>query len=246
MRDDLGQFKRKEFNHLFKLLFENLVIKNIMKNICFLVLLILLSCSSKKNTIDSGSKTVEKEKLNSNYNISREEKNIINDFLKERLKNKIYENYKNYDLVIMEESIPTNTIVSIYENCYRERNFKIKSSTNLEWILDSLDLNQIKVNFKNENKYLWKPSDFSEIKVEFLKTEDLRKSIQLGDYTELKKRLLFYLSKPLIIDNENAFVYINSGDSFFGFETIEKVVVLLKKRNDKWEIDSYYYPNSVW
>jgi hypothetical protein len=96
--------------------------------------------------------------------------------------------------------------------------------------------------------YLWKKSDFINNKIDLLKTRDLQKSIRLGNYTELPKRILIYFSIPLIVEKDKAFFNFYTGDSTFGFSTIESVVVLMKKNiKNKWVIDSYYFdPNFTW
>ena len=218
-----------------------------MKVIYFLAVFLLFSCSSKKNEIIAESKTVKKNLSDSNYNISAEEKNIVNDFLANRINDKIYNRYRDYELVIMEESVSGNVPVSIYESCYNDRNSRIKSAANENWVLDSTGIKMIKFDLKNEIKYSWKRSDFFIDKISFFKTDELRKSIQSGSYVNLKKRLLIYLSRPVIIDDNTAFMYINSGNSMYGFESIEKVTVLMKKNNNKWYLESTYYDsNSIW
>jgi hypothetical protein len=77
--------------------------------------------------------------------------------------------------------------------------------------------------------------------VSLLKDEELRTIINTGVYVNLPSRLLIYLSKPLIIDENNAFISFEIGNGQLGFASINHFTVLMKKVNNNWVIFEYFY-----
>jgi hypothetical protein len=52
--------------------------------------------------------------------------------------------------------------------------------------------------------------------------------------------LIIYLSRPLIIDEKNAFISFEVGNGQLGFGSITHFTVLMRKVNNKWEQNDYY------
>lgn len=224
-------------HHKNKQTMDNRAIKIKKRLICFFGCFLFLYCANiKKNNQNSIIRTN-----------SKEYKNIINAFLDTILKTKKYDTYKDYNIVVMEEGSSKLSSYYTYKYCYNS-NLNTKKDIYFGCEYDIDQMAKLKKEFKEEIPYLWKRSDFLNSNIEILKTEDLRKSIRMGNYTELPKRLLIYFSVPLIVEKDKAFFYFDSGNSFFGFTTIESVIVLMKKnKKNKWVIDSYYFdPNMTW
>ena len=215
------------------------------KILLFSSILLNIACSINRNTNELTDKVVSFDKKGK---ISELEKNITNDFLEIELKNILYKPYENYPICIIKEEISKLYSFQIYEYCYTERNQPIKNSTNKEWILDNAKIKEIKDSYNTYEIHNWKTSDFKTNNISVLESAELKKSIKENTYSTLPKRLIVYLSTPLIINEQNAFMSFRIGDSSFGFTTINNFTALLKKSKlGKWEIDSYYYnPNSTW
>lgn len=204
-----------------------------------------LSCSVKKNNKDLSETITPIVKEN---DITKTESDIINDFLKIELKKDRYKPYKNYPICIVKEGISKLSSLIIYEYSYTDRNLPIKNSTNKDWILNDVQIKNIKDTLINSKTNNWNVSDFTTINVSIIEHSELTKSIKENNYTKFSETLILNLSKPLIINDKNAFITFNSHHGWFGYSTIDKCTVLLKKNTEgKWEIDSYYYdPNSTW
>ena len=192
--------------------------------------MILFSCSVQKN---NKLNNTQKDLISIESKITEPEGNIINDFLEVELEKDRYKNYKDAEIVVIEEVLKKTKPISVYEF-----NLKYKESWGKfinNWILDTLQIKKIKLDIENEELYYWKVSDFKNIKVSLLKYEELRTIINTGAYSNLPPRLIIYLSKPSIIDENNALVSFEIGDGQFGFASINHFTVLMKKVNNKWE-----------
>lgn len=123
----------------------------------------------------------------------------------------------------------------------------IKNSTNKDWILNEVQIKNIKDTLITKT-HIWNASDFTSINVSIIEHSELTKSIKEKNYTKFSETLILKLSSPLLINDKNAFITFNSHNGGFGFSTIDRFTALLKKNKEgKWEIDSYYYdPNSTW
>ncbi len=216
-----------------------------MKKVLLIGLSIIsLSCSVKKNNslIKTESSVLDRSE------ISATEKNIVNGFLEVELKKERYRTYSDFPISVIKESITKLYSLNIYENCYNGRDLPIKNSTNNAWILNEDQIQKIKETLNIEKSYNWNVSDFTSFNVSIIESSDLIKTIKENAYTDLQKKMILYLSKPLLIGKNNAFISFKLGDSSLGFNTINIFTALLKKnQEEKWEIDSYYYdPNSTW
>ena len=220
------------------------VINIIMKKHIFILSLVLLfSCSAKKsNKLNS----IPTDQISIETKLTETELNIINDFIDVELKKERYLNYKDFEIVIIEEALKKYQSVETYIYSYDEwiSMNKIDRREDIEnrYFLDSLYVKKIKLELENEEIYNWKVSDFKTIKVSLLKYEDLIKIIRTNAYgSTISKRLIIYLSKPLIIDKNNALISFEIGNGQLGFKSINHLTVLMKKLNNKWEQSDYYY-----
>ena len=198
------------------------------------IIFAFFSCKCVKET-----KCVQVKK-SSEKKLSDEETAIINDFMNAEFKKEQYIKYKEYEIMIIEESIKKSKPLSTYE-----LNYKYKNSwgANIkEWIIDSTKIELLKLDLKNEKLYHWKVSDFKNIKTNLLNYEELSESINKGRY--LKGKLIVYLSRPLIIDKNNAFISFDIGNGDMGFYPITHFTVSMKKADDKW-IQSEFYEDGV-
>lgn len=187
----------------------------------------IYSCSTNK----------PKEQTNdNNSNLTKIEKTIVNDFLDKELIKERYKNYEDFEIIVIEEALKKAKPLADYEFNYKYKNSW--GSSIKEWIIDSLQIIKIKNQLKNEDVYHWKVSDFKNVKVKILKREELRKTTNTGEY--LQNNLIIYLSKPLIIDENNVLISFEIGDGGFGFYPITHFTVLMRKINNKWVENGYY------
>ncbi len=214
-----------------------------MRNLLyFLFYVLLFSCSVQKNN-----------KLNNKYTtpisieseLTETEGDIINDFIDVELKKDRYKNYKDSEIVVIEEALKKHQSVEtyIYSNNEWISMNKINRRDDIEnrYFLDSLHIKKLKLELEKEEIYHWKASDFKNINVSLLKYEELRRIINSGDYINFPSKLIIYLSKPLIIDENNAFISFEAGNGQLGFHSINHFTVLMRKINNKWEQSDYYY-----
>ena len=205
-----------------------------MKNLVILLFfLFILSCSAqKKDTM------VKSETSSMETNLTEIESNIVNDFLDFELKKDRYKNYKGYEFFIIEEALKKMKPLSDYEFNLKYKDSWGKSIKN--WILDTIQIKDLKLKLEKEEVYHWKTSDFKNTKVNFCKYEELRKIINSGAYTRLPKRLIIFLSKPLIIDKSNALISFDIGNGALGNSTITHFTVLMKRVNKVWTEKEFY------
>lgn len=110
-----------------------------------------------------------------------------------------------------------------------------------QYFLDRLRIKKLKIELEKEELYHWKVTDFRNIKVSLLKYEELRTIINTAAYSKFSSRMVIYLSKPLILNENNAFISFEVGDGQLGFHSINHFTVLMRKIDNKWEQSNYYY-----
>lgn len=214
-----------------------------MKNLlCLSIGVLLVSCSSQKN---KNSDTVFIPKVSIENKLTDTESNVINDFIDAELKKERYENYKDFEVIVIKEALKKNQCIETYQYSHNEwismdRVNKIGDIEN-RYFLDDLQVKKIKLNLEKEEIYHWKVQDFNYIKVRLLTHEELRTIINIGAYGNSTRRIIIYLSRPLIIDENNAFVSFEVGNGQFGFNSINHFTVLMRKINNKWEQRYNYY-----
>lgn len=209
-----------------------------MKNSVILIILIFFySCSAKKNDININSISNPTETC-----LPETEINIINDFLDTELKTDRYKNYKEYNYFVIKEALKRTKSIYAYQYTYNEYyKYQIEKG---HWILDSIQINKLKSDLESEKQYLWKTSDFKDIKVNILEFEELRTIINTGAYIDLPKRLIIFLSRPLIVNENYALISFDIGNGDSGNNNITHFTVLMKKDRLKW-IAKYYFEDGV-
>lgn len=209
-----------------------------MKQIAYFILCILLfSCSIKKNEISS------KESTGSINNLSDTERSVINEFLESELVSDRYKYYKDYLLVIVMESLPKKKAIDSY--LYTQRELleskglpSKKEDIEKFFFLDSLEIKKINSELENETIYHWKVSDFN-TKVTIVSDKKIIEMTNTGEYLNFSDRLIIYLSKPLILDSEKAFISFSV--SRMPFNPISHFSALMIRENNKWVQSVTYY-----
>lgn len=204
-----------------------------MKHILILLILVsTLSCKSQVKQVNDNNESFVKEEL------TIVEVDIINTFLDVELEKDLYKKYKNLEIFVIEESLKKTKPLSDYEFNYKYKNSWGSSIT--EWILDSLQIKKIKEEITNEEVYHWKVSDFKNLKVSLLKYEEFRKMINARSKKEVPSIGILYLSKPLIVDENNAFISFEIGNFQAVYFSTNHFTVLMRKINNKWVENGYY------
>lgn len=177
--------------------------------------------------------------------LTETESNIINTFIDMELKKDRYKNYKDFEIVVIEEALQKRKSIETYKYSRDEwiSMNRINKNGDLEnrFLLDTLQIKKIEIKLEKEDVYKWKISDFKYFKVNLLKYEELKTIINTGLYSKFSSRIIIYLSKPLIIDENNAFISFEVGDGQLGFHSINHFTVLMRKVNSRWEQVNYYY-----
>lgn len=208
-----------------------------MKKIIYLLSFIIFqSCASKKNN----------ENIQE-YELPQKEKKIINDFITEEFSDKKYNNYKDYKIFLRRKGFSEIAALTVYGYCLQEKNNRLRTANNKDWILDSLQLKAI-IDTLKIKKFTWKESDILNFKVSMISSEDINNVTRNNDIEKFKNSLILSISIPVLIDDKSAFISYLCIEGSYGFSTIDNFAVLLKKsQNGIWKIDSYYYdPNMSW
>jgi len=199
--------------------------------------ILLFSCSIKK-TEKLNNELVKESKDTTDY-LTTIESNIVNDFLERELVADDYKRYKDYQYVTVMESLPKKKTIESYLYSLREsrekKDFPLdKQDAKKFFFLDSLEIKKINSELENETIYLWKVSDFKNIKMSLITHKKIIEISNSGEYLNLPNRLIIYLSKPLIFDSEKAFISFSIGSSFLSFNPIYHFSALMIKENNKW------------
>lgn len=217
------------------------------KSIYIVLIVIITSCISQKNAPKiKETKPLTQLKLVTDT-LTREEKNIVNDFLDIELASERYKNYINLEIIVIEEAGNGFENLRVYEYAYRDFHSDGNESTaedkeRLGWILDTLKIKELKNKCSGKKEYRWKISDIKNHKVSIMKNETFVKIINSGEYTNSPVKLILRITKPLIIDNYNAFISFRLG--VLGLNTINSYTALMKKTNGKWKIGASYWDGS--
>ena len=211
------------------------------KLICFVSCILLFSCSIKKTenlNTESNNKIIKESKDTKDY-LTTIESNIVNDFLEGELVADYYKRYKGYQHVTVMESLPKKKAIESYLYSLREsrekKDFPLnKQDSKKFFLLDLLEIKKINSELENEPIYLWKLSDFKNIKMSLITHKKIIEMSNTGEYLNLPNRLIIYLSKPLIFDSEKAFISFSIGSSFLSFNPICHFSALMIKENNKW------------
>lgn len=206
------------------------------------IIVFLTSCALKKKEIKTANidKSLHYENLDT---ILLFEKELINEFLKLQLNTNTLKPYKNIPIAFIKEASGVLSPLNDYEYSYNQYIYQFGKVNKSDWILDSTQVQKYKMLYKNEKRYVWQKNDFEIENFSIISTNDLKKSIQQGTYTDLPRRLIVYLSRPLIIDKKNILISFTAGNSSFGFSTVVRHTVLMKKKDGVWTFDNFFYGN---
>ena len=222
---------------------DNRVIKLFMKNLLNLLFCVFMfSCSSQKSNTLSNTYTLNSSNTS---RLAEIEINIIDDFISTELKKDRYKNYKNSELFLIEEALKNRQSIDTYlysKNEWASMNKinKLDDATNRYFLNDFL-IKKIKLELEKETIYYWKISDIKNTEVTLLKHEELRNTTNNNAYSNFSNRIIIFLSRPLIIDEDHSFISFEIGDGRLGFQSINHFTVLMRKINNHWKQIDYYY-----
>jgi hypothetical protein len=210
-----------------------------MRNLMLLSLFFILSCSTRKND------NINQITQNISPQLTQEEINVTNDFLDAELAAERYKYYRKLGLVLIEDAGNGTRNLLVYEYAYKDwhsfgENGTLQDNERLGWILDTIRVKELKNKYLNVENYNWKISDIKNFNISTIKNKTLINIIKSGEYINLPEKLIIYLTKPLIVDKNNAFISLNIGSSRLGFTSMNHYTALLKKANDKWVISASY------
>lgn len=163
--------------------------------------------------------------------LSKKEKEIINHFLNSELNSERYKSYSNFGITIIEEALKSQESINPYEYAH---NYPYKSEEEDYWILNRNQVEKIKSKFKDEKQFYWKKENFDNKSIHLLKYDSLRQIIRTNKYIDLPSQLIIYLSKPLILNKNNALLSYDIGNGKLGFSPIIHITILMKKEKGKW------------
>ena len=210
---------------------------------------IFTSCISQKNA-PKIKETQAMTQLKSIVDtLPREEKNIVNDFLDIELVSEIHKNYNNLEIIMIEDAGNGIENLLTYEYAYRDfhsggNESTLEDNVRLGWILDSLQIKELKNKYSDKKEYHWRSSDIKNFKVNIMKNDTLRKYLKKDRFIELSDKLVLLIKKPLIIDENNAFISIYTRRGFIG-HNLSNYTALMKKTNGKWKIGASYWDGSI-
>ena len=206
-----------------------------MKNILFLTFsLFLISCSIKKS---KESISQQESVFSSLSNLSKEESNIVNDFLEIELKSEQYKSYKNLETILAEEALNQTYSLNSYEYAYNEWHKYNKENNDLNeqlgWVIDDKQLQELKLKYTNNKPFYWRKNDIKNYNITIIKNEVLKNGAKTGTSFDKPERLVLYISRPLMINQNQAFLNFISSNSMYG-NMIHHFTILMKKNNNKW------------
>lgn len=215
-----------------------------------LLIAIITSCTSQKKTpkIKETQPLTQLKSLVDTLTI--EEQNIVNDFLDIELASERYKNYNNLEIIMIEDAGNGIENLLAYEYAYRDFHSDGNEATaedneRLGWILDSLQIKELKNKYSDKKEYHWKSSDIRNFKVNIMKNDTLRNYLKKDRFIELSEKLVLFIKKPIIIDENNAFISIVTRKGFLFGSVINNYTALMKKTNGKWKTGASYWDGSI-
>ncbi|WP_417942812.1 hypothetical protein [Flavobacterium sp. RS13.1] len=195
-----------------------------------LICISLFSCSTKKAELSS------MQKFTLASNISSLEKTILNQFLTNEIKKDKY-SFSN-EVIVIEEAIPTIKNIEAYQSAYIGYHLHnkptLEDNNRLGWVIDSIQIMKRKNETKKEKKYLWEKSNFINENIKIMQVKSFKKMLNEGTYLQMNESLIIYVSRPLILDENNALISFSCGSSKLGFTEITHFTALLKKIKNHW------------
>ena len=215
-----------------------------------LLMIIFASCTSKKN-VPIFKETQPLTQLKSIVDtLTIEESNIINDFLDFELASERYKNKTNNEIIVIENAGNGIKNILAYEYAYRDfhsygNKATAEDNERLGWILDTIQIKELKNKYSDKKEYHWKSSDIKNYKVSIMKDDTLRNYLKKDRFLELSEKLILFIKKPLMIDKNNAFISIATRKGFLFGSVINNYTALLKKTNGKWKTRASYWDGSI-
>ncbi|MBE0393899.1 hypothetical protein HNQ02_003668 [Flavobacterium sp. 7E] len=215
-----------------------------------LLIAIFTSCTSQKKTpkIKETQPLTQLQSLVDTLTI--EEKNIVNDFLDIELASERYKSYNNLEIIMIEDAGNGIENLLAYEYAYRDFHSDGNEATaednqRLGWILDSIQIKELKNKYSDKKEYHWKSSDIRNFKVNIMKNDTLRNYLKKDRFIELSEKLVLFIKKPIIIDENNAFISITARKGFLFGSVFNNYTTLMKKTNRKWKTGASYWDGSI-
>lgn len=214
-----------------------------------LLIAIFTSCTSQKNA-PKIKKTQPLAQLKSVVDtLTTEETNIVNDFLDMELASERYKNNINSEIIVIEEAGNGIENLLAYEYAYRDfhsygNEATAEDNERLGWILDTLQIKELKNKYIDKKEYHWKSSDVKNFKVSIMRNDTLRNYLKKDKFLELSEKLVLFIKKPLMVDKNNAFISIYSRRGFVG-HNFSNYTALMKKTNGKWKLGASYWDGSI-
>lgn len=222
-----------------------------MKNLILIIsIIICTSCLSKKRALqEKESKPLVQLKVAPDT-LTTEENNVVNDFLDVELASERYKNYNNLEIIIIEDAGNGIENLLAYEYAYRDfhsdgNEVTAEDNERLGWILDSLQIKELKNKYSDKKEYHWKSSDIRNFKVNIMKNDTLRNYLKKDRFIDLSEKLVLFIKKPIIIDENNAFISIATRKGFLFGSGINNYTALMKKTNGKWKTGASYWDGSI-
>lgn len=122
-----------------------------------------------------------------------------------------------------------------YESSYHRRNFRLKSSTNSEWLLSLNEIQDLKRKFLGQASHQWIVSDFTAVKIAVITQAELQEMQDHRGTMEIPRRLVIGLSEPLFLNQTYALLSYVCVLNTVGFWPVEDYTVLLKKNKRKMD-----------
>lgn len=160
-----------------------------------------------------------------------------------------YKNYKNCEIILIEEAGNPIENLLVYEYAYKDfHSYGNKATADdnerLGWILDTTQIKELKNTYKAKKECHWTSSDIRNFKVSIMKNDTLRNIINTGKYINLPEKLILHITKPLILNNDTAFISFRLSP-LGGPHSISYYTALMKKINGKWQMRASYWDGSV-
>lgn len=189
------------------------------KNVLFIIIVILsFSCSSSIRT----------KKI---FELNKTEREVINVFMEHELASDTYKYRTNNTIVVIESAIPKKQVLNDYLSFIR--NYK-------ESLIDSLQAVKMKNEFEKEQQYYWCQHDFKIKNLQTQSRENFEKTIKTEKYFHLPKRIIFHLSVPIIINDNEALISFISGEGDLGYTLINSGTILITKNNkNQWAFSQF-------
>jgi hypothetical protein len=217
------------------------------KIIIFLYFSIFFSCSSNKNIKYNNYDNIQAE-TKSEYLLSAQI-DIVNDFLEVELNSPSYKSKLENSIYVVDDAGNGTKNILTYEYAYNDfynnnDEVTIDDIDRLGLILNSQQTFELKNQFLSEKKYLWKNSDFKNLKITIIKMDTLSNYLKGSEYLNLSNNIILFIQKPVMINKNDALISIYSRIGFVG-HNISNYTALMTNIEGKWYIKNKYWDGSM-